>query len=106
MKYKALAFVLGALLIGCSPENNSLTGVATGDAESVIKDSIPNGLDDSVFSGSINGFSQKGPVLAGASVVVQELDRATMLQTGKSFRGKVVNDNGEFSVENMNLKYP
>ena len=106
MKYKALAFVLGALLIGCSPENNSLTGVATGDAESVIKDSIPNGLDDSVFSGSINGFSQKGPVLAGASVVVQELDSATMLQTGKSFRGKVVNDNGEFSVENMNLKSP
>ena len=52
--------------------------------------------------GNISGLSQKGPVLAGASVVVQELDSVTLLQTGKSFKGMVVNDNGEFVVENVN----
>ena len=57
-------------------------------------------------SGNISGLSQKGPVLAGASVVIQELDSVTLLQTGKSFKGKVVNDNGEFVVENVNLKSP
>ena len=56
--------------------------------------------------GNISGLSQKGPVLAGASVVVQELDSVTLLQTGKSFKGMVVNDNGEFVVENVNLKSP
>ena len=54
--------------------------------------------------GNISGLSQKGPVLAGASVVIQELDSVTLLQTGKSFKGKVVSDNGEFVVENVNLK--
>jgi uncharacterized protein (TIGR02145 family) len=55
---------------------------------------------------NISGLSQKGPVLAGASVVIQELDSVTLLQTGKSFKGVVVNDNGEFVVENVNLKSP
>jgi hypothetical protein len=54
----------------------------------------------------IAGVTQKGPFLTGASVTIQELDGLTLVQTGKSFRGKVVNDNGEFSVENMNLKSP
>lgn len=77
------------LLASCSSDVSSVENYALGES-----------------SGNISGLSQKGPVLAGASVVIQELDSATLLQTGKSFKGKVVNDNGEFVVENVNLKSP
>ena len=82
-----LAFMI--LFIGCSSDVSSVENDALGES-----------------GGNISGLSQKGPVLAGASVVIQELDSATLLQTGKSFKGKVVNDNGEFVVENVNLKSP
>ena len=84
------AFALGSLLAGCTSENVS---------------NVENNAEN-ISHESLNGFSQKGPILAGASVVVQELDSATLLQTGKSFRGKVVSDNGEFVVENVNLNSP
>ena len=58
------------------------------------------------FEGSIEGVSQKGPLLVGASVTVQELDGISLAQTGKSYRGKVMNDKGMFSVENVNLESP
>lgn len=58
------------------------------------------------FEGSINGVSQKGPFLEGSSVVMQELEGKTLAQTGKSFRGKVINDRGDFSIENIALDYP
>ena len=77
------------LLASCSSDVSSVENQALGES-----------------SGNISGLSQKGPVLAGASVVIQELDSVTLLQTGKSFKGKVVNDNGEFVVENVNLKSP
>lgn len=77
------------LLASCSSDVSSVENQALGES-----------------SGNISGLLQKGPVLAGASVVIQELDSVTLLQTGKSFKGKVVNDNGEFVVENVNLKSP
>ena len=58
------------------------------------------------FEGSINGVSQKGPFLEGSSVVMQELEGKSLAQTGKSFRGKVINDRGDFSIENIALDYP
>lgn len=82
-----LAFMM--LFVGCSSDVSSVENYALGEN------------DD-----NISGLSQKGPVLAGASVVIQELDSVTLLQTGKSFKGKVVSDNGEFVVENVNLKSP
>ena len=84
------AFALSSLLVGCTSEN----------AFNIENDS------ENISQGNLNGYSQKGPVLAGASVVVQELDHATLLQTGKSFRGKVISDNGEFVVENVSLNSP
>ena len=44
---------------------------------------------------TINGVSQKGPFLEGSSVTMQELDENSFAQTGKSFKGKVINDRGE-----------
>ena len=77
------------LFAGCSSDVSSVENYALGES-----------------GDNISGLLQKGPVLAGASVVIQELDSATLLQTGKSFKGKVVSDNGEFVVENVNLKSP
>ncbi|WP_297947562.1 FISUMP domain-containing protein [uncultured Fibrobacter sp.] len=84
-KWIALVMVFEVLLAGCS-EDGTFNG-----GESFL---------------SIEGVSQKGPVLVGSSVVVQELDSATLLQTGKTFRGKVVNDNGAFSIEKLGLNSP
>ena len=58
------------------------------------------------FEGRVDGVSQKGPFLVGSSVVLQELEGNSLDQTGKSFRGMVVNDNGDFSIENVSLESP
>ena len=81
----AVSIIFGVLLAACSED-----GVSNGGR----------------ISARIEGVSQKGPVLMGSSVVVQELDSATLLQTGNSFRGKVVNDRGEFSIDNVDLNSP
>ena len=52
---------------------------------------------------TISGVSQKGPFVNGSSVTVQELDGKTLAQTGKSFKGKISNDKGEFSVSSVSL---
>ena len=52
---------------------------------------------------TITGVSQKGPFVNGASVTVWELDGGTLAQTGKSFKGKISGDKGEFSVSNVSL---
>ena len=83
-----LAAALGGLIAACSSEDSS--------------GSAPVGEKTL----SINGFSQKGPVLVGSSVMVQELEDKTLLQTGKSFKGKILNDSGEFTIENMTLLSP
>ena len=57
------------------------------------------------FKGSIEGISQKGPLLVGSSVTVQELD-GTLGQTGKSFKGKVKNNKGEFFIDYLELESP
>ena len=79
-------FTLGILLWGCSSENVS------GGNET--------------FDGNVIGVTQKGPFLEGSSVTMQELDGKSLAQTGKSFKGKVVNDRGDFSIENVALDHP
>ena len=48
---------------------------------------------------TIRGIS----TLTGANISLYELDGKTLGQTGKNFKGKMSNDNGEFSVSNVNL---
>ena len=55
---------------------------------------------------TIVGESQKGPFLVGSSVTVQEIDSTSFVQTGKSFKGKVVNEKGGFFVENVKVSSP
>ena len=62
----------------------------------------PSG-NEAITNKTITGVSQKGPFVNGASVTVQELDGKTLAQTGKSFKGKISGDKGEFSVSNVSL---
>lgn len=48
----------------------------------------------------VAGVSQKGPFVKGSSVTVQELKNGTTLaQTGRSFKGKIASDKGDFSIK-------
>ena len=58
----SLSLALGLFLAACSTDD-------------------PSGAQKS-FGGSIEGVSQKGPVLVGSSVTLQELDGKSLLQTG------------------------
>ncbi|MBR4783823.1 MAG: hypothetical protein IK012_01015 [Fibrobacter sp.] len=51
----------------------------------------------------VAGVSQKGPFVTGSVVTVQELDGITLNQTGKSFRGSIKSDKGDFSINGINL---
>ena len=47
----------------------------------------------------VSGVTQKGPFLTGSKVLVREMeDGRTLTQTGNSFNGKILNDNGEFRI--------
>ena len=52
---------------------------------------------------SINGVSQKGPFVTGAVVKLYELDGKTYAQTGKSFTGKIITDDGKFGIPSVTL---
>ncbi|MBR4915930.1 MAG: hypothetical protein IKZ45_02465 [Fibrobacter sp.] len=53
---------------------------------------------------SVQGVSQKGPFLSGSKVVVRELtDGRTLKQTGNSFKGKIIDDKGEFKINARSL---
>lgn len=52
---------------------------------------------------TITGVSQKGPFVKGSSVTVQELDGETFAQTGKSFKGKIISDAGDFELDIKSL---
>lgn len=51
----------------------------------------------------ISGVSQKGPFIRGSSVTVQELNGTTLKQTGKSFKGTIKSDKGDFVINNVSL---
>mgnify|MGYP003522985953 FL=1 len=52
---------------------------------------------------TITGVSQKGPFVKGSSVTVHELDGETFAQTGKSFKGKIISDAGDFKLDIKSL---
>ena len=55
---------------------------------------------------SISGVSQKGPFLRGSTVRIYELNKETLAQTGRTFVGKINNDNGEFLISNVEMESP
>ena len=52
----------------------------------------------------VAGVSQKGPFVTGSAVTVQELDGITLKQTGKSFKGSIKSDKGDFAIKDINLE--
>ena len=80
MKKKSLfiSFAVSCLLCGCSAEKPM--------------DVSGSGVH---FDGVVDGVSQKGPFLTGSTVTLQELDASSLEQTGKSFKGKIMNDKGK-----------
>ena len=86
---------LGAVFWACSggdSDSMDLGGGASGDAGVTA-----------VVDWEVAGVSQKGPFVTGSAVTVQELDGVTLKQTGKSFKGSIKSDKGDFAIKDINL---
>ena len=84
--------------------SSSVTADSLSSSSVVVMDTTNNNENDIVIKDkSISGVSQKGPFVNGSSVTVQELDGKTLAQTGKSFKGKISNDKGEFAISSVTL---
>lgn len=68
------------------------------DSSNIKKDSV------NIKDLTVSGLAQKGPFVNGSSIVLRELDGKTLVQTGKSFKGTVANDKGEYSLSDITLK--
>ncbi len=87
----ACAFVsISLFAAACSGDD--VAGGASGDA----------GIT-AVTDREVAGVSQKGPFVTGSAVTVQELDGITLKQTGKSFKGRIKSDKGDFAIKDINL---
>lgn len=61
--------------------------------------------EDVVSLEKLNGVSQKGPFINGSTVTLFELDGSrSLVQTGRTFGGEIITDDGRFSVNNVSLK--
>jgi len=89
------SLVLGAMFWACSDassDGKEVVGGASGDlGVTAVKD------------WEVAGVSQKGPFVTGSVVTVQELDGLSLNQTGKSFRGTIKSDKGDFAITGINL---
>ena len=94
MNFKFLLTIFATFLFitSCSEDKKS-TGGST-EAENAIADK------------TIAGVSQKGPFVNGSTVLLHEIDGDNLVQTGKTFTGKVANDKGEFKLTSINLSAP
>ena len=91
------------------PLSLTLASIAiTACSEIHTKDNVAGGSSDdagivAISDKMIAGVSQKGPFVSGSTVTVQELDGATLKQTGKSFKGAIKSDKGDFVINNVSL---
>jgi len=61
--------------------------------------------EDVVSLAKLSGVSQKGPFINGSTVTLFELDGSrSLVQTGRTFGGEIITDDGRFSVNNVSLK--
>ena len=88
-----LAASIAALFVACGDE----TGSSSNSEREKLK-IVP------IENKTVAGVSQKGPLVKGASLTIQELDGETLAQTGRSFKGKISSDRGEFSVHGVSLQ--
>ncbi|MCQ2063527.1 MAG: hypothetical protein MJY99_09370 [Fibrobacter sp.] len=91
--YKILGLALCFSLMACSDDaSDKVAGGSSEDAGIIA-----------VENWDVAGVSQKGPFVTGSVVTVQELDGITLNQTGKSFKGSIKSDKGDFSITGINL---
>ncbi len=85
------------LHVACGADTASLDVISSEDACREIVE-----IDSEKIAVSLNevsGVTQKGPFLMGSKILVREMeDGRTLSQTGNSFNGKILNDNGEFKI--------
>lgn len=84
-----IVLALAVLLTSCS--DDKVAGGTTEDAGLAIKN-----LD-------VAGLAQKGPFVKGSVVTLQGVDCKTMEFTDEVFKGSVINNDGEYVVENVSL---
>lgn len=92
-RHKFFAFIAVVSLILSACSNDNVAGGASGDAGVVAVKNL-----------DVAGVTQKGPFVTGSAVTVQELDGITLKQTGKSFKGSIKSDKGDFAIKDINLQ--
>ena len=88
------AFAMGTIFMAACSDSGSDTAGTSEEAEGIT----------AVTDWEVAGVSQKGPFVTGSAVTVQELDGITLKQTGKSFKGSIKSDKGDFVIKDINLK--
>ena len=88
------AFALGTFFMAACSDAGKDTAGTSEEAEGIT----------AVTDWEVAGVSQKGPFVTGSAVTVQELDGITLKQTGKSFKGSIKSDKGDFAIKDINLK--
>lgn len=88
--FSLILFTAVFYLAGCGDDKKT-TGGST-EAENAIADK------------TVAGVSQKGPFVSGSTVTLYEVDGENLVQTGKTFTGKVASNRGEFKISNINLE--
>ena len=83
-------FVLALAVLMAACSDDKVAGGTTEDAGIIAN------LD-------VAGLAQKGPFVKGSVVTLQGVDCKTMDFTDEVFEGSVINDDGEYVVENVNL---
>ena len=93
-KWILSAFALGTIFMAACSDAGKDTAGTSEEAEGIT----------AVTDWEVAGVSQKGPFVTGSAVTVQELDGITLKQTGKSFKGSIKSDKGDFAIKDINLK--
>ena len=92
-KWLLPTFALGSIFMAACSDGDKTAGTSE-ESEGIT----------AVVDWEVAGVSQKGPFVTGSAVTVQELDGITLKQTGKSFKGSIKSDKGDFAIKDINLQ--
>ncbi|MCQ2102024.1 MAG: hypothetical protein MJY98_02210 [Fibrobacter sp.] len=94
---KVVGLTAESVTIQCGDDRFSMN-LNGGSAGDIIEE------DPGVSLAMLKGVSQKGPYINGASVTLFELDGSkSLMQTGRTFGGEIISNDGRFSVNNVTL---
>lgn len=93
-----------ALVSACVAVSGMFAACTSPDGENLAGGTSEDAGITAVKDWEVAGVSQKGPFVTGSAVTVQELDGITLKQTGKSFKGTIKSDKGDFAIKDINLQ--